>query len=165
MKRFVKTHNQLEFDITIILYPELHEIAASVISSDPEEVDDQALADYHAFILESELILEDNELMLLEKSSSKSSPTSKYYTICDLEQNIVGSMKSVIFLRISNHGATDDADIKKWIRQQREKTAANYNVKWKVREVIVNNQTFKDYDDALDYMRECAKNYSQILKK
>ena len=160
----------LNFDIKVELYPDYTnvDIAASkgeMISDVKEEVNPQALADYLAFVDEAKSILEDYDLMILEKSNSKSSDTSKYFTLADLEQNVIGTMKFVIFLRISNHEPTDDPETLEWIRQKREHTKEKYNVKWKVRNIIVNKKEFSDYDEAIDYIEECAEKYSNTLKR
>lgn len=171
MKISVNTrYTMLNLDIKVELCPDYTnvDIAAAkgeMISDIKDEINPQALADYLAFIDEAKSILEDYDLMIMGKSDSKSSDTSKYFTLADLEQNVVGTMKFVIFLRISNHEPTDDPETLEWIRQKRERTKEKYGVKWKVRNIIVNKKEFSDYDEAIDYIEECAERYSNTLKR
>lgn len=167
MKRVLR-YPILSTDFTLSIQVELEcyaeSVAASMISPNKDEVDAQALSDYYAFIDEAVLEIEDHDLIILERSDSKSSKTSRYFTIADLEQNVCGTMKFVIFLRISNHTRTEDEDILRWIRDKRDTTAEYLGVKWKVRDVLVNNVQFANYDDAVEYIGKKAAEYSQTLK-
>ena len=162
MKRLLRGY-ELNISIVVELDYDTEAVAASVISSDKNKIDEQALADYEAFINEVILELEDHDLIILEKSRSKSSETSRYFTLADLEQNVLGTMKFVIFLRVSDHPSTEDEDILQWIRERRESTTKKLGVKWKVRDIRVNDNTFTNYDDAVAYVGECAKRYQQSL--
>lgn len=164
MKKLLHTH-ALNLDVIVELDYEVQPIAASMISADKDNIDEQTLADYNAFINEAILELEDHDLIVLETSKSKSSETSKYFTLADLEQNVLGTMKFVIFLRISNHTPTEDEDVLQWIRERRESTTRKLGVKWKVRDIRVNNETFTNYDDAVAYVGECAGKYQQSLHR
>lgn len=156
---------QFNVQVNIECYNSSKNIAASVISSDKNKIDDQVLADYLAFIDEAILEIEDHDLIVLEQSKSGSSQTSRYFTLADLDQNVCGTMKFVIFLRISNHVRTDNDEVLKWIREKRNNTAEKFKVKWKVREIIVNDSRFDDYDSAVEYVGECAEKYKQSLNK
>ena len=162
VKRLLRGY-ELNISIVVELDYDTEAVAASVISSDKNKIDEQALADYEAFINEVILELEDHDLIILEKSRSKSSETSRYFTLADLEQNVLGTMKFVIFLRVSDHPSTEDEDILQWIRERRESTTKKLGVKWKVRDIRVNDNTFTNYDDAVAYVGECAKRYQQSL--
>lgn len=162
VKRLLRGY-ELNISIVVELDYDTEAVAASVISSDKNKIDEQALADYEAFINEVILELEDHDLIILEKSRSKSSETSRYFTLADLEQNVLGTMKFVIFLRVSDHPSTEDEDILQWIRERRESTTKKLGVKWKVRDIRVNDNIFTNYDDAVAYVGECAKRYQQSL--
>lgn len=159
-----KNESSINFNIAVELICYDSTIESSVISADKAKVDPQSLADYLAFIDEAVLELEDHDLIILEKSGSKSSLTSKYFTLADLEQNVIGDMKFVIFLRISNHLPTTDEDVLDWIRKKRKDTADKLKVKWKVRNIIVNNETFDDYDSAIEYIGYCAERYQKSIQ-
>ena len=157
--------DELNMDIIVELDRDVEQVAASMISADRDKIDAQTLADYHAFIAEAILELEDHNLIILEKSESKTSETSKYFTLADLEQNVLGTMKFVIFLRISNHSPTEDEDVLQWIRKRRESTTRKLGVKWKVRDIRINDEIFTNYDDAVAYIGECAEKYQQSLHR
>lgn len=155
----------LNINIVVELDYDVQPISSSMISADKNKVDAQTLADYEAFINEAILELEDHDLIILENSESESSKTSKYFTLADLEQNVLGTMKFVIFLRISNHSPTEDEDVLKWIRERRESSTKKLGVKWKVRDIRINDETFTNYDDAVEYVGECAERYQQSLHR
>ena len=162
MKRLLHPY-ELSIDIIVELDYDIEAVAASVISADKDKIDEQTLADYEAFINEAILELEDHDLIILERSNIKSSETSKYFTLTDLEQNVLGTMKFVIFLCVSNHPPTEDEDVLEWIRERRESTTKKLGVKWKVRDIRVNDTTFTNYDDAVAYVGKCAERYQQSL--
>lgn len=155
----------MDINIVVELDYDVQPISSSMISADKDKVDEQTLADYESFINEAILELEDHDLIILERSESESSKTSRYFTLADLEQNVLGTMKFVIFLRISNHSPTEDEDVLQWIRDRRESSTKKLGVKWKVRDIRINDEIFTNYDDAVEYIGECAERYQKSLHR
>ena len=129
------------------------------------QIDGQALSDYLAFIEQAESELEDVGLVIIDESDSRSSETSKYFTLADKKQYENDSMKYVIFLRISDHVPDYTEEQKRWIRQKRDDTKSKLKVKWKVRRILVNNEEFDDYDDAAEYVAKKAEEYIGTLNQ
>lgn len=127
------------------------------------EIDQQALGDYLAFILEALSELDDVGLEVIEQHDSKSSETSKYFTLADEDQYKNGTMKYIIYLRISDHVPNLSIDQKKLLKQKRDDDSSKLKVKWKVRQITVNNETFSTYDEAIKYVGKKALEYKSSL--
>lgn len=166
MKIYVKSNispdiPSVSIDIDVYLEPIVTNVAASFsdirpVYNDDGEIDEQALADYDCFIDELLGEFEYNGLKLLRASESKSSVTSKYYTLADEAQVSANDIKYIIFLRVSEHHAMLDENQKAWVRDQRQKDIEKFKLpktkskqRFKVREVLVNNETYPSYDAAI----------------
>lgn len=91
MRRFIHTSMIDRFDVDILVYFEVIQdmIAASEIRPILQEdgiIDDVALSEYLEFITEVLLELDDMGLEIIDYNDSKSSDTSKYYTLADKER-------------------------------------------------------------------------------
>lgn len=168
----MKIHRKLDFNIDIYfdLDGYTDQVAASTQSKihsihNNGKLDQNALSEYLLFIEQAQIEIEDAGLVILEHNDSKSSETSKYYTLADIDQYESGNMKYVIFLRISDHVPQLSAEQRQWIRQRREATSNHFKVKWKVRSIVVNDRTFYSYDDAIEYVASQAKQYKIALSK
>lgn len=167
MKLYVRTDipsnvPYIDIDIDVIYEVEIHDVVASFSNIRPvynndEEIDEQALADYDNFIDELLGELDYNDFKLLRASESKSSATSRYYTLADEHQVDDGNIKFIIFLRVSEHHAMLDEDQREWVRKQRQKDLDTFKLpkskkkqRYKLREIIVNNDTYSSYDDAIE---------------
>lgn len=128
-------------------------------------IDDQALSDYLAFIQEVISEIEDAGLVIIEERSSKSSETSKYYTLADDMQYAQNTMKYVIFLRISDHVPQLTADQQAWVNDVRNATKHKYGVKWKVRYITVNESTNYSYEEAIEEFKQRLVSFKQALSK
>ncbi len=127
------------------------------------EIDQQALGDYLAFVLEALSELDDAGLEVIEQHDSKSSETSKYFTLADEGQYKNGDMKYIIYLRISDHVLNLNKDQKKILKQKRIDDSSKLKVKWKVRQIMVNNEIFSTYDEAVEYVGKKALEYKNSL--
>lgn len=151
----------ITIDIDVYLEPVVTDVAAAYSNIKPvynenKEIDEQALADYDCFIEELLGEFEYNGLKLLRASESKSSATSRYYTLADEAQVNAKDIKYIIFLRVSEHHAALDEEQKAWVREQRRKDLEHFKQpktknkqRFKVREVLVNNETYPSYDAAI----------------
>ena len=128
------------------------------------EIDDQALSDYYCFILELLFELDDAGLVVIDEHNSNISETSKYYTLADEEQFKNDDMKYIIYLRISDHVLQLTEKQKKLINQKRKEESSKLKVKWKVKNVVVNDNLFTSYDEAIEYVSHKVEEYKQALK-
>ena len=127
------------------------------------EIDDQALSDYNGFILELLFELEDAVLIVIDEHDSNFSETSKYYTLADEEQFHNENMKFIIYLRVSDHVLKLTKEQKKLINQKRKEESSKLKVKWKVRNIVVNDNLFTSYDDAIEFVGHKAEEYKRSL--
>jgi hypothetical protein len=151
----------ITIDIDVHLEPVVNNVAAAFsnikpVYDDSMEIDEQALADYDNFIEELLGELEYNDFKLLRASESKSSVTSRYYTLANEEQVKANDIKYIVFLRVSEHHEMLDEDQKAWVREQRKKDLDKFKLpktkkkqRFKVREVLVNNEIYPSYDAAM----------------
>lgn len=128
------------------------------------EVDEQALAEYQDFILELLLELDSVGLTVINRYDSKSSETSKYFTLAEETQYMKNNMKYIIYLRVSDHVPNLTEREKKMIKQKRIGETEKLKVKWKVRSIIVNNTTFSTYEEAVEYVRTKVIEYKNTLE-
>ena len=157
---------KLPFDILVTFEVDnqfLESTPIRPIITDEGKVNDQALADYYCFILELLLELDDAGLVVIDEHNSNISETSKYYTLADEEQFKNDDMKYIIYLRVSDHVLKLTEKQKKLINQKRKEESSKLKVKWKVRNIVVNNNEFATYDEAIEYVRKKASEYKQSL--
>ena len=133
------------------------------IITDEGKVNDQALSDYYCFILELLFELDDAGLVVVDEHESNFSETSKYYTLADEEQFKNDDMKYIIYLRVSDHVLKLTEKQKKLINQKRKEESSKLKVKWKVRNIVVNNNEFATYDEAIEYVSKKALEYKRSL--
>lgn len=180
MKRYIHQVNISEIRVEVVL-EEYNELVSST-SIRPiqpgypvdHSVDEQALADYNSFIEDCKAEIEDLDLEIIDSNKSKRSYTSRYFTIVDLDQHVQHTLRYLIFLRISDHldanFGDDQIAINRVIRDHRDRLKdklskeQGHRVVWKVKEVIVNGSRFTSYDEAIEYVRELAEQWSAILK-
>lgn len=128
-------------------------------------IDDQALSDYLAFVQEIISEIEDAGLVIIEERDSKSSETSKYYTLADDMQYVQNAMKYVIFLRVSDHIPQLTDAQQAWVNDVRKATKQKYKVKWKVRYITVNETTNYSYEEAIEEVKQRLVSFKQALSK
>ena len=167
MKLYIKSNNpsdvpSITLDIHVYLESMTSDVAAAFSNIKPvynkqKEIDEQALADYDCFIEELLGELEYHDFQILRASESKSSVTSRYYTMANADQVKAKDIKYLIFLRVSEHHSGLDEEQKAWVRNERKKDIEKYkqpttkkHQRFKVKEIIVNNESFASYDDALE---------------
>ena len=181
MKLYIKSSipsdvPSITIDIDVHLEPIVNNVAAAFsnikpVYDDNMEIDEQALADYDNFIEELLGELEYYDFKLLRASESKSSVTSRYYTLANEEQVESDDIKYIVFLRISEHHASLDEEQKAWVRNERRKDLERFkkpvtkkHQKFKVKEIIVNNESFASYDDALEDAVALIKQWTESIK-
>ena len=157
---------KLNFDILVTFEVDnqlLESTPIRPIITDEGKVNDQALSDYYCFILELLFELDDAGLVVIDEHESNYSETSKYYTLADEEQFKNDDMKYIIYLRVSDHVLKLTEKQKKLINQKRKEESSKLKVKWKVRNIVVNNNEFATYDEAIEYVRKKALEYKRAL--
>lgn len=164
-----KTADAAKLHINIDVYFKFDDsqIAASEIRPirlSDSTIDDQAIADYQAFILQTVMYLEDIGFKVLEEHQSKSSQTSYYYTLVNEESYNKGNYKYIIFLRISDHAVNLNQKEREWVNQFRRNTATKLHAKWKLRNIIVNDSKYEDYDEASEAVEGLARNWVEQIK-
>ena len=166
----IESHNNI---IEIIIGYELGDsrLVVSVIPSTTVNYDDlspQEQADYDSFIITIEGLLKSDGCSLIKSDRSPKSGISHYFMFYSKT-----GTKWFIILRVSNHslgGIPNETDPKKLkaskldaenrakkhyadVANQFKRSSAK-NQKWKLRSVIVNNEEFNSYDEALDKIDE-----------
>ena len=109
------------------------------------------------------LELDTAGLTVVNQHDSKSSKTSKYFALADETQYTNNDMKYIIYLRVSDHVPNLTDREKQIIKQKRLSETEKLHVKWKVRSIIVNNNTFITYEDAIGYVRKKVIEYKTVL--
>ena len=142
----------------------LEEVEIRPIMTPEGEIDGQALGDYLFFIVQALSELDDAGLTVIEQHDSKSSETSKYFTLADEDQLKEGNMKYVIYLRISDHVPKLTPTQKKFINNKRKEDSNKLKVKWKLRQILVNKEHFLTYDEAAEYVGKKAIEYKKSLQ-
>ena len=167
MKRYIRANiptdvPYITVDIDVIYEAVSSSVAAAFSNIRPvydenDEIDEQALADYDNFVEEVIGEMEYHDFKLLRASESKSSATSRYYTFANEHQVEAKDIKYIVFLRISEHHEMLDEDQKAWVREQRKKDLEKFKQpkskkkqKFKLKEILVNNETYTSYDEALE---------------
>lgn len=166
-----------KFELKVTVHFEQNNIVASsnIKPIQPQyplnnEIDEQALADYNCFIEDSKEELEDLGLEIKYSNSSNRSLTSRYFTLVDLDQDVMHTMKYMIFLRVSDHLESNSEYTDALIRDHRNASQEEvsreqgHKVRWKLREIIVNDRTFTDYDSAVDYIRKKGEEWINMLR-
>lgn len=180
MKRYIHQINLSEIRVEVVLDEQTELISSTTIRPIQPgypvdySVDEQALADYNSFIEDTKAEIEDLDLEIIDSNKSKRSYTSRYFTIVDLDQYVQHTLRYLIFLRISDHTdadfGEDQISINKAVRERRNQIKERlskeqgHKVIWKVKEVIVNGSRFASYDEAIEYIRELAEQWSATLK-
>ena len=143
------------------------DIAASIqpISNTDVEQYGQAFADWEDFVSGVIQLMSEYEFEVIDYETSNKSRISHYFSfyIRDAEGNV--QTRVLIFLRLSTHDLRDlSADNKyhekraqelKWPKTKKRQV-------WKSLNVIVNDKTYDDYDDALDALDE---KFKQLVRK
>lgn len=168
MKRFIHASMIDEFNIDIVVHFEVIQdmIAASEIRPILQEdgsIDDVALSEYLEFITEVLLELDDMGLEIIDYNDSKSSDTSKYYTLADREQYETDTMKYIIYLRISDYVPKLTKEQIDTIKHRRNEFAHRLKVKWKPRYITVNKDTHYSYEEALEDVIKKITDYKKML--
>ena len=136
--------------------PEIIEIFVTVKPESLEEglpdksgtqFDEQTLEEWYDFAATVEGII-DNYCDVVNISLSKNPDSlSEYIDFYSYDEN--GNKKNyLIDLRLSNHGATHLA------RETRKRHAKKIDQNFELESIIVNNETFKSYHDAIVYLRK-----------
>lgn len=136
--------------------------------TDPDgKIDEQALADYDAFVTNIYAML-CKHFEIVEIEQSDRSKTSWYFYLFAKNRDDVAT-KFLIRLRLSDHEYPDYHDCSKEKRFVEQK-AQEYKMpkekayqEWKIKHIIVNNKKYYSYDDAEDMIYDELERYSKQM--
>lgn len=122
-----------------------------------------ALAEYESFLVNTLDIFEDHDFDVIQE---KDSPYSKSYYAALVKKDQVenADYKFILFVRLSDHENNKHTvkgkkryyrDLAEKLKQPTTKTKQL----WKLKEIVVNNQTFDSYDDALVEIDKLLRQY------
>jgi hypothetical protein len=144
-------------DIKVILTPVTSEVAATDIlplQLDGEKYDKHAVALYDEFIMNILAIFDYYDFVILEEHQSPYTK-SEYYTLVKKSQYEAQDYRYVLFIRISDH----ETEIETKKSKMRYYSAVADEIKqpvtkrkqvWRLKEIIVNNQHYASYEEALE---------------
>lgn len=174
MKSYTKSsENITEFKLDIIVNLEpIIDIAASSIHriyNKDGSIDQWALIEYEDFVINVLALFDYYDFEVLDEQYSNKSKTSMYFTIYRKSESNEADIKCLFFIRISDH---DYQEKSKENRKETEKNRTEYHKreaerlkqpktkkrqKWKVRNIIVNDEIFDSYTEALDAVEKMLK--------
>lgn len=132
------------------------------------ERDLQALADYNSFVTNVYgIISEYFDVVEIEESSK--SDTSWYFWIYAKNDDDIIATKFLIRLRLSDHDYTQrhSAELEKAFvskkAQEFKRPLEKKLQKWRIKEIVVNNETYHSYDEAEDAIDEELEEYSKKM--
>ena len=144
----------IRFDIEVNL---ISDVSAAIkpIRREDGSTDSTALAEYQEFLINVLSVIDENDFEVIEDTESPFSATSYYITTYKKSESTMDSIKCIIFIRISDHNLSEEthkqrvnyykskADILKQPKSKKKQT-------WRFKNIVVNNETFDSYEDALD---------------
>ncbi len=168
VKLYIKSSVQpIQIELNVDVYFELADNIDSIsaarkiktISNDGKNIiDEQAYADYLAFIEEVVGIFENTGFEITSQNFSQCSVDSAYFTLALESQVAVNKVTHLIFVRFAQHLPTIDEDNLEWISKNRNKQLDRFSYtdqnnvkhrpKFKVKNILINDENFLDYDDA-----------------
>lgn len=124
---------------------------------DGNKLTGQAFNDWESFILNIEGLFEYYDYEIVKESFSKVSKTSHYFYFYAKDKDGMIKVKFMYSLRVSEHdneyaNAVLKADTE--IVAQLNKKSKASKQKWKIKDIVVNDSKFSDYDEAYDYIDE-----------
>lgn len=164
MKKYINQKEVFELDINITFVQSDIDIAATdikpiIIDKDKQILDDSAQSDFNVFVqnLFATLTYYDFEILDDYKHTSKSFPrTSEYCWVAHRTELDADSVPKYINLRISDHFQNFSKARDRQLAKQRQAEANSIKrpstkkkQKFEVEEIVVNNQTYFTYEDAL----------------
>lgn len=180
MKIYVKASVPTDVMTITLNIDVYHEVAANIAAAFSEikpvydengELDMQALADYDCFVEDVLGELWYYGFQIMRASESQSSKTSKYYTLANEDQVKANDIKYLIFLRISEHHSMLDEEQKAWVRKEREKDLQKFKQpatkpkqKFKVREILVDKDSYPSYDAAMEEVVSRIREWANAVK-
>ena len=177
MKRLIYANTSelmLNIDIGFIQYDDADPIAASQIVpvlDENNQINGQALADYQSFVQNVWEILSYYDFEMLKASTSKSFPnTSEYRWIAHHTQIDANDASLIIQLRLSNHFQNFNPEFAKELSKRTNAEAQSLKIpstkkkqRYKEYEVVVNEETFDSYDEALSYIEKLVYEWLKKL--
>lgn len=168
MKIYVKASEEFNLKLAIVVEFELISNVAAAIHSiynKDGSIDEAALTEYDEFLINLYSVFDYNEFELIEEKQSNRSETSMYYALYDRTKSTKSDIKCIVFVRVSDHDYKEkktkenkkitDKHRKQYFSNEAERMKQpkdKVRQKWKMRNVVVNNTKFSNYDEALDYI-------------
>lgn len=143
-------------DVKVILEPISDEIAATKIlplKPDGEKYDKHAVDLYDEFIMDALAIFDYYDFIILNEHQSPYTK-SEYYTLVKQSQYEKQDYRYVLFIRLSDHETEIETKKSKMryysaIADEIKQPATKRKQVWRLKEIIVNNQHYSSYEDAL----------------
>lgn len=134
------------------------------IQDNKGRIDAQALADYEDFIMNALMLIQSYNTDIVEYNISSRSATSHYITFYFKDDEGKIKSKWLFHVRISDHNIEHPLSSNdKYYRDLAAKHNQSKNVRQrlKVKQVIVNGETFDSYDSALDEIESILSDFEQ----
>lgn len=143
-------------DVKVILEPIPSEIAATKIlplQPDGEKYDKHAVDLYDEFIMDALAIFDYYDFVILDEHQSPYTK-SEYYTLVKKSQYEQQDYRYVLFIRLSDHETESETRKSKMryysaIADEIKQPITKHKQVWRLKEIIVNNQHYLSYEDAL----------------
>ena len=143
-------------DVKVVLELISDEIAATKIlplHPDGEKYDKHALDLYDEFIMDALAIFDYYDFIILDEHQSPYTK-SEYYTLVKKSQYEQQDCRYVLFIRLSDHETESEIRKSKMryysaVADEIKKPTTKHKQVWRLKEIIVNNQHYSSYEDAL----------------
>ena len=130
--------------------------ASRIVGSEYGRLQGIAKAEYDEFLINIMEVMDACGFEILdEHQSDRVGSDSAYFTIYKKSESSETDIKCLVFIRISDHDMNEETNRQR--KQYHEMLAEKYKQprtkvkqRWKFRNIIVNNETFSSYDEALD---------------
>ena len=149
-----------EFKLDIEVYFERDDGVTIAASTDPNKLSGLASSEFDEFTTNVYATLDycGFEVTDVEYSNVVNS-NSTYFTAYKRSESTAKDIKCIIFIRLSDH-AMDDRK-KKWQdtywknkAQELKQPKTKVRQKWKFRSIVVNNEVYASYDEALEAIEQ-----------
>lgn len=137
----------IEYDVSVA-------VSIAPLRHEDGSPDQSAISEYEEFIINALEIFGEHDFEVVEEAESDRSH-SMYFSLVKHDDFTDKDYKYILFVRISDHQIRDR--IKKSRKQyydrranELKQPAVKKKQTWRFKEIIVNDQIFDSYDDALD---------------
>lgn len=149
----------LKIDIVVNYYSDVIMATIPPIYDENGKLDVAALSEFQEFAINVVSVLDYNEFEPIDMTESDYSETSFYYTAYKRDESTNTNIKCLIFLRISDHNLKSETEKqrKEYYRNKADELKQppwKQRQKWKFKSIVVNNETYNSYDEALEGLED-----------